>query len=160
MNSVYRWQNSCVTPLSDFSLEIYVNLFICSSVHKHRSLIPLSHITFKNKQINKTAAHQHMYLPVPEFLLSLKRWRGWKFGHKSTKEHNAKGSMWQQIDLSSDSVCCSMWLLGAVWRGLTCTNTQPQLIQQNVPGFITFSQQKDFTGAINDLLFRYSTPNK
>lgn len=37
-----------------------------------------------------------------------------------------------------------------------CTNTQPQLICQDVRGLITFSQQEDFYGAINDLLSRYN----
>lgn len=47
-----------------------------------------------------------------------------------------------------------------VWRGLVCcTNTQPQLIYQDVQTFITFSQQMDFIGYIDGLLSRH-TVNK
>lgn len=68
-----------------------------------------------------------------------------------------KCSLWQRSGFPSDCVSCWMWLQGAVWQGVVCrTNTQPQLICQDVQGFITFSQREDFNGAINDLVSRHN----
>lgn len=81
----------------------------------------------------------------------------WKQKVSQDEEWETRFFSWQQTNPHSDHASHQVWLWGAVWQGVAhCTNTQPQLICQDVWGFITFLQQKDFNGDINDLSSRYS----
>lgn len=103
---------------------------------------------------SKKSYHIHMHLPVLRFFFYF----FWKEHLKINQCENLwKCSLWQRSGFPSDCVSCWMWLQGAVWQGVVCrTNTQPQLICQDVQGFITFSQREDFNGAINDLVSRHN----
>lgn len=110
---------------------LYVSRFIITEVH----LIPLF-ITHHHHEKIKEKNWLHINTCICLFLSFCYHWRGWKFGHKSTKEHLGKCSLWQQIDLPSDCVCCRMWLRGAVWRRVACcTNTQASAHLPGCSGF-------------------------
>lgn len=69
----------------------------------------------------------------------------WKQKVSQDEEWETRFFRWQQTNPHSDHASHQVWLWGAVWQGVACcTNTQPQLICQDVWGFITFLQQKDF----------------